>query len=217
MVRIAVPYSMTHYFLDGVTERGISAAMGRQLEQEINEREGLRTRLVHIVFIPTPRSQLIHYLTTGLADIAMGNISITESQSLMVDFSIPFIRNSRELVVTGPGGPNLSSIEDLAGQEISIQTTGSYFKSVTQLNRSLEDKGLRPITIDGVDELLEPDEILELVQAGLLPVTVMDQHLAEFWGQVFPNLTVHTDLVVADERDIAWAFRKSSPEAERSS
>jgi membrane-bound lytic murein transglycosylase MltF len=39
----------------------------------------------------------------------------------------------------------------------------------------------------------------------------MDQHLAEFWGRVFPNLSVHTDLVVADDRDIAWAFRKSSP------
>lgn len=211
MVRIAVPYSMTHYFLDGITERGISAAMGRRLEQEINDREGLRTRLMHIVFIPTPRNQLIPYLTAGLADIAMGNISITESHSRMVDFSIPFIQNSRELVVTGPGAPELSSIEDLAGQEISIQTPGSYLKSVKQLSQSLVEKGLPPIIVDEVDQLLEPDEILELVQAGLLPLTVMDQHLAEFWGRVFPNLTVLTDLVVDDERDIAWAFRKSSP------
>ena len=211
MVRIAVPYSMTHYFLDGAVERGISAAMGRRLEQEINHREGLRTRLVHVVFIPTPRNRLVPYLTSGMADIAMGNISITESHSRMVDFSIPFIRNSRELVVTGPGAPNLSSKNDLAGQEISIQTTGSYQNSVEQLSKSLVGKGLPPIAIDEVDELLEPDEILELVQAGLLPVTVMDQHLAEFWSRIFLNLTVHNDLVVATERDIAWAFRKTSP------
>jgi hypothetical protein len=63
MVRIAVPYSMTRYFLDGAVERGISAAMGRRLEQVINQKEGLRTRLVHVVFIPVPRSQLISYLT----------------------------------------------------------------------------------------------------------------------------------------------------------
>ena len=210
MVRIAVPYSKTHYFLDGAVERGISAAMGRRLEQEINHREGLRTRLVHVVFIPTPRNRLIHYLTAGLADIAMGNITITESHSLKVDFSIPFIRNSRELVVTGPGAPMLSSINDLAGQEISIQTPGSYQNSVDQLSQSFTGKGLPPITIDEVDELLEPDEILELVQAGLLPVTVMDQHLAEFWSQILPDLTVHIELAVAAERDIAWALRKSS-------
>ena len=211
LVRIAVPYSMTHYFLDGAVERGISAAMGRQLEQEINRIEGLRTRLVRVVFIPAPRNQLINYLTAGLADIAMGNISITESNSRLVDFSIPFIRNSRELVVSGPGVPGISSIEDLAGLEISIQIRGSYLKSVENLSQSLVKKELPPIIIDKVNDLLEPDEILELVQAGLLPVTVMDQHLAEFWGPVFPNLTVHTDLVVAIERDIGWAFRKSSP------
>ena len=212
MVRIAVPYSMTHYFLDGATERGIAAAMGRRLEQEINQKEGLQTRLVHVVFIPVQRSQLIPYLTGGLADIAMGNITITETHSRMVDFTTPFIRNSRELVVTGPGAPNLSSIEDLAGREVSIQTTGSYVRSVNQLSKSFVEKGLSPITIDEVDELLDPDELLELVQAGLLPMTVMDQHMAEFWGRIFPNLTVHTDLVVADERDIGWAFRKNSPQ-----
>ena len=144
----------------------------------------------------------------------MGNISITESNSRVVDFSIPFIRNSKELVVTGPGAPRLSSIEDLAGLEISIQTPGNYQKTLDRLNQSLTKQGLPPITIDKVDELLEPDEILELVQAGLLPMTVIDKHLAEFWGQVFPNLIVHTDLVVGSKRDIGWAFRKNSPKLE---
>ena len=214
LVRIAVPYSMTHYFLDGAAERGISAAMGRQLEREINRREGLRTRQVHVVFIPVPRNRLINYVATGLADIAMGNITITDSNSRIVDFSIPFIRNSKELVVTGPGAPRISSIEDLAGLEISIQIPGNYQDSLDKLSKSFAEQGLASITIDEVDELLEPDEVLELVQAGLLPVTVMDKHLAEFWSQVFPNLNVHSDLVIASERNIGWAFRKNSPKLE---
>ena len=211
MVRIVVPYSRTHFFLDGAAKRGVYAAMGRRLEQEINQRERLRTRLVHVVFIPVPRDQLIPYLTAGKGDIAMGNITITESRREVVDFSIPFIRNSEELVVAGPGAPDSASIEDLAGKEVSVQTTGSYYQSLEKLNQSFRGRGLPPIIIDAVNELLEPDEILELVQAGLLPMTVTDRHLAEFWGQVFPNLTVHTNLVVAAERDIAWAFRKGSP------
>jgi len=211
MVRIVVPYCMIHYFLDGATERGVAAAMGRELEREINRREGLRSRLVHVVFIPVPRSKLIPYLTAGLGDIAMGNIAITKSRKAKVDFSIPFIRNSQELVVTGPGAPEIRTIEALAGQEVSVQLSGGYYRSLKKLNQSFQRKGLPPIRIDAVDNRLEPDEILEMVQAGLLPMTVADRHLAEFWGQVFPDLTVHADLVVAAERDLAWAFRKNSP------
>lgn len=210
MIRIVVPYSRTHFFLDGAAKRGIYAAMGRQLEKAVNQRERLRTRLVHVVFIPVPQNQLIPYLTAGLGDIAMGSITITESRRKVVDFSIPFIRNSEEIVVAGPGAPDLALIEDLAGKEVSVQTKSSYHRSLEQLNKSFQEKGLQKVIIDAVNELLEPDEILELVHAGLLPMTVTDRYLAEFWGQIFPNLTVHTDFVIA-ERDIAWAFRKGSP------
>ena len=93
MIRVAVPYSLTHYFLDGATERGIDAAMGRELERQINGREGRRSRLVHVMFIPTPRTELISYVTRGLADIAMGSLAVTEARREEADFSIPFIRS----------------------------------------------------------------------------------------------------------------------------
>ncbi len=211
MVRILVPYSMTHFFLDGATERGVVAAAGRELEQEINRREGLRTRLVHVVFIPVPRSQLIPWLIAGLGDIAAGSLTVTESRQAVVDFSEPVFRNSRELVITGPGAPTIGTIEDLAGKEVYVQTSGSYYHSLSRLNQTFKGKGLPLINIEAVDDLLEPDEILEMVQAGLIPITVVDQHLADFWSQIFSDLTVHSDLVVAAERDIAWAFRKDSP------
>ena len=163
MVRILVPYSMTHFFLDGATERGVVAAAGRELEQEINRREGLRTRLVNVVFIPVSRSQLIPWLIAGLGDIAAGSLTITESRQTVVDFSEPVIRNSRELVITGPSAPTIGTIEDLAGKEVYVQTSGSYYQSLSRLNQTFKGKGLPPINIEALDDLLEPDEILELV------------------------------------------------------
>jgi len=214
MVRIVVPYSMTHYFQDGATERGVVAAAGREFEREINRMEGLRSRLVHVLFIPVPRSQLIAYLTAGLGDIAAGSITITESLRERVDFSNPVFRNSKELIVTGPGAPEIVKMEDLAGQEVFVQKSASYYGSLRKLNQAFKGKGLPPIKIELVDELLEPDEILEMVGTGLIPITVVDRHLADFWGQVFPDLTVHSNLAVATGRDIAWAFRKDSPKLE---
>ena len=211
MVRILVPYSMTHFFLDGATQRGIVAALGRELEREINRREGLRTRLVHVVFIPTPRHQLIPWLIDGIGDIAAGGLTITESRQAVVDFSEPLFRDSREVVCTGPGAPAIGGLEDLAGRKVYVQASSSHYQSLAGLDQTFRDKGHPPIGIESMDDRLEPDEILEMVGAGLVPITVGDQHLAEFWARIFPDLAVHPDLVVAAGRDIAWAFRKDSP------
>jgi membrane-bound lytic murein transglycosylase MltF len=214
MVRILVPYSMTDFFLDGATKRGVVAALGRELEQEINRREGLRTRLVHVVFIPTPRDMLIPWLAEGIGDIAAGGVTVTDERLEIVDFTTPFIRDSKEIVCTEPGVPGVGSVDDLSGREVYVQASSSYRESLAALNRSFEARGLAPIEVVVIDEPLEADEVLDMVQSGLLPMTVVDQHLAEFWGQVFPNLRLHPHVVVAAERDFAWAFRKGSPQLE---
>lgn len=214
MVRILVPYSMTNFFLDGATRRGIVAALGRELEQEINRRERLRTRPVRVVFIPTPRDRLLPWLVEGLGDIAAGDVTVTDERRAVVDFSRPFIRDSEEIVCTGPGVPTVGSVEDLSGREVVVQASSSYRESLAALNRSFEARGLAPVDVVTVDEPLEPDELLEMVQSGLVPMTVVDRHLAELWGRVFPDLTLHLNVAVAAERDLAWAFRKGSPQLE---
>jgi membrane-bound lytic murein transglycosylase MltF len=50
-----------------------------------------------------------------------------------------------------------------------------------------------------------------MANAGLVPTVVADDYLAHFWKQIFPNLTVHDDLVIRNEGDIAFAVRKDSP------
>ncbi|HSN54073.1 MAG TPA: transporter substrate-binding domain-containing protein [Candidatus Sulfomarinibacteraceae bacterium] len=214
MVRILVPYSMTNFFLDGATRRGIVASLGQDLEQEINRRERLRTRPVHVVFIPTPRDRLITWLAAGLGDIAAGDVTVTDARREAVDFSRPFIRDSKEIVCTGPGVPGVSSLEDLSGRQVVVQASSSYRESLAALNRSFEARGLAPVDVVAIDEPLEPDEVLDMVQSGLIPTTVVDRHLAEFWAQVFPGLTLHPQVVVAAERDFAWAFRRASPRLE---
>ena len=132
--------------------------------------EGLRTELVHVVFIPVSRSQLIPWLTRGLGDIAAGNLTITENHQMLVDFSEPIYRNTEELVVTGPVSPPINVIEDLAVKEVFIQSSSSYRQSLETISQTFIEKGLAPIEIRPLDEVLEVDGILEMVQAGLIPI-----------------------------------------------
>src|SRR5207344_2370715 len=43
------------------------------------------------------------------------------------------------------------------------------------------------------------------------PITVVDDYLAEFWGQVFTGITVHKDVAVRTGGRLAVAFRKDNP------
>ena len=70
--------------------------------------------------------------------------------------------------------------------------------------------------IDEAPEVLEDDDVLEMVNAGLAPITIVDDYLAEFWSQVFTDITVHGDVAVRTGGDLAVAFRKDNPEATRS-
>ena len=66
--------------------------------------------------------------------------------------------------------------------------------------------------IDDAPGVLEDDDVLEMVNAGLAPITVVDDYLAEFWSHVFPNITVHRDITVRTGGSLAIAFRKENPQ-----
>ena len=60
--------------------------------------------------------------------------------------------------------------------------------------------------------VFETDDILEMVNADLVKITVADRYLANFWKQIFPGIVVREDLTVDAGNDIAFAFRKDSPQ-----
>ena len=51
-----------------------------------------------------------------------------------------------------------------------------------------------------------------MLNAGLIPIIVVDKHIADFWKQIFPQLTVHDSVAVRTGGEIAWALRKGSPQ-----
>ena len=52
---------------------------------------------------------------------------------------------------------------------------------------------------------------MEMVNAGLIPITVVDSHLADFWAQLFTDMTVHQDIALSEGGSIAPALRKDCP------
>jgi len=61
------------------------------------------------------------------------------------------------------------------------------------------------------EETFEDEDLLEMVNAGLIPMIVMDSHKAQFWTQIFDKIRIHPEIAVRSGGEIAWAFRKNSP------
>ena len=129
-----------------------------------------------------------------------------------MDFSNPFMTGVSELVVTGPAGPDLKSLDDLAGKEVFTRRSSSYWRSLEKLNEDMRSRGLEPTAPVAVEEFLQDEDLLEMVDAGLLPTTVVDSHKARFWAKIFDRIRVHENLAVRTGGQIGWAFRKSSPQ-----
>lgn len=210
-VRVLVPFSKTFYFLDGGRQRGLTYDLMKTFEQQINKDLNRKAVRVQFVFIPVNRDEFVQNLLDGVGDIAAGSLTITPERKQLIDFSEPFFSNVREIIVTGPGSPTLTNLEDLAGQTIHVRRSSSYYEHLTRLNASFKDAGKSEIELVPAEENLEDEDLLEMVNAGLLPIIVMDNPKAEFWAKILENIRLHPDIAVNTGGKIAWAFRKNSP------
>ncbi len=122
------------------------------------------------------------------------------------------LKDIDEVVVTGPGAPPIEILDDLAGQEIVVRESSSYYEHLQFLVNAFETRGLEPPDIHLADEILEAEDLLEMVNGGMIDITVMDDYKAEFWAAVFPNIVVRDDLILNKGGSIAWAMRKDNPE-----
>jgi membrane-bound lytic murein transglycosylase MltF len=200
IIRVGVTFNRTHYFVDGTTERGLSFEHLRQFETNFNTARRTRNLRVHVVFVPLARDQLLPALTSGRVDLVAAQLTITpERQALS------------EVVVTAPGVPAVKSAEDLSGQRVFVRPSSSYADSLRTLSARLEGQGRAPITILDAPEYLEDDDLLEMVNAALVDITVVDDYLAQFWAQLFTDMTVNHTATLRTGGDLAIAFRKNSP------
>ena len=213
-IRVLVPYSRSLYFVDKGRERGVTADLIRDFEQYLNRKyaKPLGKRPLTVIMIVTTRDKLLTGLADGLGDIAAGNLTVTEARLKFADFIAPTDRKPvQELIVTGPASPQLATLDELSGKTIHLRKATSYYESVLALNQRLKKDGKAPAKIVELPPALEDEDILEMLNAGLLELAVVDDWKAKMWAQVLPKIKVRSDLVLRAEGYTGWAVRKGSP------
>jgi membrane-bound lytic murein transglycosylase MltF len=212
LIRVGVVYNRTHYFVDKGVQRGASYEYGKLMEDELNKRRKAGNLRVYFWFVPLPRDQLLPALVAGKIDFVIVGLTVTPEREKLVDFTKPFRKNVSEVVVTGPGAPAITSVDDLSGQQVFVRKATSYYESLLALNERLAAAGKPPVVVQEAPEQLEDDDLLEMVNVGLARITIVDDYVANLWKNVLPGLTVHDAVAVRKGADVAIAIRKNSPQ-----
>lgn len=214
-IRVLVVYSKLGFFFDKGRTRGATYDLFMEFEKYINQKQKTGIRKIKLVFLPVPRDYLVPWLIEGRGDIAAANLTITDERKKIVDFSDPLLKNVKEILVTGPAAPSIENLNSLSGKEIHLRRSSSYYEHLKRLNKSFKKQGKSPVKLVAASEYMEDSDLLEMVNAGLIPMIIVDDHKARFWAEIFDKIKLYPDIFVNSGGQIAWAFRKNSPQLQK--
>ena len=214
VIRVLVPRSRTLYYTDKGHEKGLTAGMVREFEQFINRKYArqLGKRPITVYMLATTRSDLVQGVAEGLGDIAAGNITVTDTRLKLVDFVAPEDQKPvSEVVVTDSASAPVASADDLSGRMVHVRKSSSYYESLQALNERLVKEKKAPVRIQPVPEELEDEDLMEMLNAGLIQTVVVDDWKAKVWAQILPKIRVNDTARVREGGRVGWAIRKQSP------
>jgi membrane-bound lytic murein transglycosylase MltF len=214
-IRALVAYSRSAFFYDQGRPEGISFEAMQDFQKSLNQELRTGALPVAVTFLPLGYDQLEEALTNGTGDLIAIPVAITPERQQTVAFSVPIATGVKQIVVTGPAGSAVTNLEELSGKEVFINPLSVYTQSLQKLNRLLQSQGKKPVIVRAEDKDLGDDDLLEMVNAGLIPATVTISVRASFWARVFDHLHLCSQCVLSNEEDLAWAMRKDSPELKR--
>ena len=205
-LRILVAPSRTHFETVDGRHHGRAVDAGVALARAIS---GQAARDVEAVFIATREDRLVTDLLAGKGDVA-ANVLLTFTRDDQVAFAPPIKTGIREVVVTGTDRP-LVSLEDVGGRTIHVRKDSDHHASLIRLNEQLA-KINRPGAAIVVEARLPTDEdLLDAVNSGRVPATIVDDYIFELWRPDFPKIAANRDVAVSQDGSLSWVSRKDAP------
>jgi membrane-bound lytic murein transglycosylase MltF len=211
-LRFGTAYNPIMLSYDGPKQQGLSVDLAAEFEKHLRKTLGKSARNLTVVLTPLPREGMLDALIGGTVDVLAANLTITPERAARMDFAEPIYKGVAEITVTGPAAPPIEGFDDLAKTQVHVRRSSSYFEHLTALNARRVAEGAAPIPVVEADENLEDNDLIELVDVGVIPAVIVDSHKAELWAKIFEHVTLRSDLAVNEGGEIAWAMRKHSPQ-----
>src|SRR5262245_39960788 len=214
-VRALITVNPISFFYVQGKPAGVTFEAMQEFERYINKKYKTGALKVKVTYIPMRPDQLEPALMQGLGDVIAQGVVITPARKQRVAFTIPIQRNVTQIVVTGKDVPIGSGFDDLVGKPIYANPVTVAYDNLNRISEERQKAGKPPLTIKAADKALMGDDLVEMVNAGLIPATVIFKARGELWAKVLPNIQTHPDMIVTGGVDTGWVVRKNNPELKR--
>jgi len=211
-IRVLVVPSRSGFFYDKGQPHGIYYEAFDEFQRFVNSKYKTGSLKINVAYLPVRVEQLQQALLQGMGDVIGFPLIVTPERQQLALFTTPIDSDVKQVIVTGPKLSQITTLEDLSGKEVYANPLTVYYENLQRLNEKLQKAGKPPILVKAADPNLNDEDMLEMVNSGLIPATVTITIRANFWSQIFTNLKVHPEIVVKEEGQLAWATRKDSPQ-----
>lgn len=214
-IRALVTINPIGFFYNNGKPAGIVYEAMQEFERYVNKKYNPGKLKVKVTFIPMRPDKIEAALTEGVGDMVPQDVVITPAREQRVAFTIPIQRDVTQLVVTGKDVPVGSGFDDLAGKPIYVNPVTVAYDDLKRISDERQKAGKPPLNVKAADKALMFDDLVEMVNAGLIPATVTTKQRSELWSQVLPNIKAHPDMVVSSGANTGWVIRKDNPQLKK--
>ncbi|QLF91907.1 transglycosylase SLT domain-containing protein [Pseudomonas sp. ABC1] len=182
---------------------GVEYARLRAFEQFLN-RDGHPGRSITLKIIPKAKDQLLAALLRGEGDMVAPGERLGMPAGAALSRSRAVVAEVPMVLVGRKGGMTYASLEQLSGRSLALPAGSAAGPALARLNESLLAKGRAPVVIEWVDPSLAVEDVLEMVQAGIYPLTAVELTIAQRWAKVMPRLRIEQKMTLGEKAGMHW-------------
>lgn len=189
-VRMAVPYDRSIY-VDAKTQKlGASLAIAKYLSEFLTTKY---QKNVRITLVPTMPGKLVEAIERGQADFAMGYVDEYAGKLDLARYLVyPHPRREKHVLVSSVSARSVSDLSELSGETVCMgrQTDTPIFRD---LSNALEKSGKKPIHVYKDHLVLDDEDLLQMLNDGLIQHVWVAQWRASLWKPLLPNIRINQE------------------------
>lgn len=212
-IRLAVEYDRTLYYSDRGRPYGLALAIAHDLSKWLSDRRSheLKRQSLTVQIIPVPKGSILDALDSDKADIALGRFRLDHDINASSDLIIrPSAIMLKETLVTGRQTKIVKSIVDLSGRSLYAAYPESSYRGLDQWNNQIRTLGKTPLKISTWPDGLEDEDMLQMINAGLIDSMLVADWKAQLWKFALPNIIVQSEFSLQGAGTVGWAVSKSN-------
>lgn len=179
-LRVATLYSPTSYFIYRDEEMGYDYSLVTSLAREKNLALDLR--------IAPSLNEAVEMLDSGLVDLIAYEVPVTSEYKEKVIACGP-VNETTQVLVQPKRSKNerITDVTQLVGRDIYVMADSKYEQRIENLNEELGG-GILIHTVDR--DTIIAENLIEMVQDGEIPLTIVDSDIARINKTYFPDLDI---------------------------